>query len=178
MKGSPVQVRASALCGGPFASARTRYAPRFRLSGRSPCEPRNAPGGRGKPAQPLLQIEDPTRHAESIDESSDSRRCHPQGWVSRLAEWHPSIDQRSDAVDIFRAGIEYGVNVPRRSYDSVPDKRDPPDEHIANVCAIEIRENAAKIGQRAGASSSAWRLSAIPSARSSSGSRDASLMRR
>lgn len=90
----------------------------------------------------------------------------------------PPIDQSTNPLDVVRIGVEHGINVSRRSHDSVANQRDSANQHVANFRAIEVLEDSTEVRQRADASSAAWTLSAIPSASNSSGSREASLMRR
>lgn len=90
----------------------------------------------------------------------------------------PSVDQGPDPVNVVGIGIEYRIDVSRGPHHSVADQGDPANQHIADARAVEILKDASESGQRADARSAAWRLRAIPSASRSSGSRDASLIRR
>lgn len=48
----------------------------------------------------------------------------------------PLIDQSANSVDVVRVGIEHGIDVPRRSHDSMANQRYSPNQHIADPCAV------------------------------------------
>jgi len=85
-------------------------------------------------------------------------------------------------LEILRLWGEDHIDGTGGAYHSVADERDASDEHIANARTIEIIENLAKASHlkalEDAASSIARVLREMPSASSSSGSRDPSRMSR
>lgn len=90
----------------------------------------------------------------------------------------PPVNQRADPLDIVGTRVEHRIDISRRPHDSMPNQRDSANQHVADACSVEVVEDATEAGQRADASSAARTLSAMPLASSSSGSREASSMRR
>ena len=94
----------------------------------------------------------------------------------------PLGNQTAKPLEVLWVGIEDRVDVTGGAHDSVADQGDAADQHIADAGPVEVLEDPAEAAHRyerlGAARASAWLLSAIPSASSSSGSRPASRIKR
>src|SRR3954452_4367378 len=91
----------------------------------------------------------------------------------------PFRHQRPNTIHILGIWIEDRVDFTRRAHDAMPDQRNPTDQHVADFRAVEVFEDAGEAGQLGLEASSIaiWEI-AMPSARSSSGSRVTFLIKR
>jgi hypothetical protein len=58
----------------------------------------------------------------------------------------PLGDQTAKSLDVVGSRRDDGVDVAGCSYDSVPDQRDPPDQHVSDAHAVQVFEDAAEAG--------------------------------